>query len=145
MLEREGLVDIEPRRGAVVRPFDAADLLDLYEVRALIEPHARARARPRGSSRQRSRARRALRDLAERPRAPAIDDQIAYNEEFHAIVVAAAQSPAAARPRCAASPASRARSARPSGATRRSARSRCSAIASSCAALEPAAPSSPRR
>ena len=31
---------IEPRRGAVVRSFDPADLVDLYEVRALLEARA---------------------------------------------------------------------------------------------------------
>src|SRR6187431_2890956 len=43
-LEAQGLVEVEPNRGAVVRPFDRADLLDLYEVRALLEPAAAARA-----------------------------------------------------------------------------------------------------
>src|SRR3954471_6906326 len=47
LLAREGLVDIEPRRGAVVRQFDAADLADLYDVRALIEPYAARRAATR--------------------------------------------------------------------------------------------------
>jgi DNA-binding GntR family transcriptional regulator len=47
LLAREGLVDIEPRRGAIVRSFDAADLADLYDVRALIEPHAARRAATR--------------------------------------------------------------------------------------------------
>src|SRR5512133_2531147 len=47
LLAREGLVDIEPRRGAVVRQFDAADLADLYDVRALIEPYAAERAATR--------------------------------------------------------------------------------------------------
>src|SRR4051812_24238650 len=47
LLAREGLVDIEPRRGAVVRAFDAADLADLYDVRALIEPYAARRAATR--------------------------------------------------------------------------------------------------
>src|SRR4051794_22037772 len=47
MLGRGGLVLIEPHRGAVVRAFDAADLLDLYEVRELIEPHAALRAATR--------------------------------------------------------------------------------------------------
>ncbi len=43
-LEGQGLVEVEPNRGAVVRTFDRDDVLDLYEVRALIEPHAAARA-----------------------------------------------------------------------------------------------------
>jgi DNA-binding GntR family transcriptional regulator len=91
MLEREGLVSVEPHRGAIVRSFDAADLLDLYEVRALIEPHAAARAATRISTEQLDRM-RALCDKAER-RGTKVVDQIAYNEEFHAIVADAAQSP----------------------------------------------------
>src|SRR3954452_7665921 len=46
-LEAQGLVEVEPNRGAVVRAFDRADLLDLYEVRALLEPAAAARAATR--------------------------------------------------------------------------------------------------
>ena len=39
-LEREGLVTILPRRGAVVRSFSADDILEIGEVRELIEAHA---------------------------------------------------------------------------------------------------------
>lgn len=91
MLEREGLVNVEPHRGAIVRSFDAADLLDLYEVRALIEPHAAHRAATRVTTDQLER----LRSLCERAdrRGTQVADQIAYNEEFHRIVAEAAQSP----------------------------------------------------
>src|SRR4051812_38071245 len=95
LLAREGLVDIEPRRGAVVRQFDAADLADLYDVRALIEPYAARRAAtrigPQGVAR--------LNELCDRADArgaaddAAVEDQVALNEEFHRIVVAAAESP----------------------------------------------------
>lgn len=91
MLEREGLVANEPHRGAIVRAFDPADLLDLYEVRALIEPHAAARAATRIGREPLDRLHK-LCALGERRRA-AVADQIAYNEEFHAIVAAAADSP----------------------------------------------------
>src|SRR5690349_1633896 len=91
MLEREGLVVVEPHRGAIVRAFDAADLLDLYEVRELIEPHAARRAATRIEPGAIERLHE-LNDLAERPDA-SVDDQIAYNEEFHALIVAAAGSP----------------------------------------------------
>jgi len=95
LLAREGLVDIEPRRGAVVRPFDAADLLDLYDVRALIEPYAARRAATRIEAPALGRLRE-LSDLADARGAAddaAVDDQMAFNEEFHRIIVAAAQSP----------------------------------------------------
>ncbi len=94
-LEGEGLVDIEPRRGAVVRPFDAADLLDLYDVRGLIEPFAARRAATRIEAPDLERLRE-LCDLADARGAAddaAVEDQMAFNEEFHRIVVTAAQSP----------------------------------------------------
>src|SRR3954452_9623115 len=43
-LEAQGLVAVEPNRGAVVRAFDRADVLDLYKVRALLDPAAAPRA-----------------------------------------------------------------------------------------------------
>jgi DNA-binding GntR family transcriptional regulator len=94
-LEGEGLVDIEPRRGALVRSFASADLIDLYEIRALLEPAAAARAAVRASAAQLARLGEivALSDARGGNGAAAIDDQIAWNEEFHAILIEAAGSP----------------------------------------------------
>jgi DNA-binding GntR family transcriptional regulator len=94
-LEGEGLVDIEPRRGALVRSFASADLIDLYEIRALLEPAAAARAAARIEADQldRLRALVALSDARGGRARGAIDDQIAWNQEFHAIVIEAAGSP----------------------------------------------------
>ena len=39
-LEAEGLVSIEPRRGAYVRQFSAKEIRDLYELREILEVHA---------------------------------------------------------------------------------------------------------
>jgi len=91
MLEREGLVQVEPHRGAVVRSFDAADVDDLYDVRALIEPHAAFRAATRISAVSLAR----LGELSARSERRGADatDQIAFNEEFHALVLEAAESP----------------------------------------------------
>ena len=90
LLAREGLVDIEPRRGAVVRQFDAADLADLYDVRALIEPYAARRAATRIGAPDVAR----LADLCDRADArgaaddEAVEDQVALIDEFHRIIVA---------------------------------------------------------
>jgi DNA-binding GntR family transcriptional regulator len=94
-LEGEGLVDIEPRRGALVRSFASADLIDLYEIRVLLEPAAAARAAVRVNAAQldRLRALVALSDARGGEDGGAIDDQIAWNEEFHALLVEAAGSP----------------------------------------------------
>ncbi len=42
-LERDGLVEVEARRGAMVRRFSRADVIELYEARRLIELHALTR------------------------------------------------------------------------------------------------------
>lgn len=44
VLQAEGLVDMAPNRGATVREHDAADLDDLYRLRALLEGYAAGRA-----------------------------------------------------------------------------------------------------
>jgi DNA-binding GntR family transcriptional regulator len=90
-LEAQGLVEVEPNRGAVVRAFDRADLLDLYEVRALLEPAAAARAARRIDADDIARL-RANCDAAQRAGDDA-DRQIALNEEFHRIIGDAAGSP----------------------------------------------------
>ena len=82
-LEAHGLVEVEPNRGAVVKTFDRVDLRDLYDVRALIEPHAAALA-----------ATRITRADIERLEALCDEeDQLIANEEFHRIILEAAQSP----------------------------------------------------
>src|SRR5207244_3766330 len=47
MLQAEDLVVTSPNRGATVRAYDAQDLHDLYELRALLEGHAARRAAER--------------------------------------------------------------------------------------------------
>ena len=90
-LEAEGLVAIAPHRGAVVRAVDAADLVELYELRAVIEPYAAARAAQRIDE-------ATLAELdVNCARAGAcgddVDEQIALNEAFHRLVIGAAGSP----------------------------------------------------
>jgi DNA-binding GntR family transcriptional regulator len=82
-LEAQGLVEVEPNRGAVVRAFDRDDLLDLYEVRALLEPRAAALATHRISEA----------DIAELEALCDDDDLIVANEVFHRIILEAAGSP----------------------------------------------------
>jgi len=90
VLEAEGLVELEPNRGAMVRAFDAADLLELYDLRAVIEPHAAALAAQRITRPVVAR----LRELCDRAEAGvAVEEHIALNEEFHRLIVEAADSP----------------------------------------------------
>lgn len=88
-LEAQGLVRLEPNRGAVVKSFDADDLLDLYEVRALLEPAAAARAATRIEPDDVE----ALDVLCRRAVGASVEQQIADNEAFHRIIGEAAQSP----------------------------------------------------
>ncbi len=95
LLEGDGLVEIEPRRGAVVRAFDSNDLVDLYEVRAILE----ARAAFAAASRITPDELAALDAACDRAEALSgssrrtVETLMATNEEFHGIVVAAAASP----------------------------------------------------
>src|SRR3954453_15523586 len=90
-LEAQGLVAVEPNRGGVVRAFDRADVLDLYEVRALLEPAAAARAAHRIAPHDVDRL-QALCDPAEATQDDE-DGQIALTEAFHRIIGEAAASP----------------------------------------------------
>ncbi len=92
LLEGDGLVAIEPRRGAVVRSFDPADLVDLYEVRAILEARAAQLAAGRISPEDVDRL-DANCSEAERVAADDVDRLIALNEEFHRVVIEAASSP----------------------------------------------------
>jgi DNA-binding GntR family transcriptional regulator len=88
-LEAQGLVEVEPNRGAVVRAFDRADLLDLYEVRALLEPAAAARAARSIGPEDIAR----LAQLCDESEGASVEQLIAGNEEFHRIIGEAAGSP----------------------------------------------------
>jgi DNA-binding GntR family transcriptional regulator len=86
-LEAQGLVEVEPNRGAVVRPFDAADLRDLYDVRALLEPAAAGRAATRIGRSEIEHLIALCDDDA------TVETQIACNESFHRVIADAAGSP----------------------------------------------------
>lgn len=95
LLARESLVRMEPHRGAVVSAFDPADLLDLYDLRARIEPHAAALAAVRIGGPALARLTALCDEADARPAVTRgeIEAHIASNEEFHAIVTEAAGSP----------------------------------------------------
>jgi len=95
LLEGDGLVEIEPRRGAVVRTFDPADLVDLYEVRAVLEARAAALAATRITAEQLVELDAACHraEGLTGHSARTVDTLIATNDDFHRIVIAAAGSP----------------------------------------------------
>ena len=51
-LETEGLVEIIPRRGVVVKPIDRGEMMELIEARHMIEPEVGALAAARASDRE---------------------------------------------------------------------------------------------
>lgn len=94
-LAADGLVALEPHRGAVVRAFDATDVVELYELRVVIEPYAASLA----SRRIDAEALRRLEELCETQESLAgdapevIEAHIRLNEEFHRVILDAAGSP----------------------------------------------------
>jgi DNA-binding GntR family transcriptional regulator len=95
VLEREGLVANLPNRGAMVRAFDGDDLLDLYEVRAVLEPHAARRAASRTSDEDLETLARFCdeSEAADGSDKRSVERQILLNNAFHGVIVTASASP----------------------------------------------------
>jgi DNA-binding GntR family transcriptional regulator len=93
MLKSEGLVDAAPNRSATVRAYEACDLEDMYQLRALLEGYAARRAATRLSDEQLL----ALRASCERFEAMSADDGlreiVRENFVFHNTILEAAASP----------------------------------------------------
>jgi DNA-binding GntR family transcriptional regulator len=92
MLQAEGLIETTPNRGAVVRTHDAADLIDLYQLRALLEGYAARLAAARVSEEELG----LLGDSCDRFDRIAGDDirqLVKENLGFHSAIHAAAGSP----------------------------------------------------
>ncbi len=81
-LERDGLVRLEPNRGAFVTAFTDHDLFEIYELRELLEPHAAAIACAVATRADIA----AIRDLRDRIAATWTADPMAafeLNKQFH--------------------------------------------------------------
>jgi DNA-binding GntR family transcriptional regulator len=85
-LGSEGLIEVIPNRGAYVRIWDAAELYDLFSVRALLEGHAAELAADRVSREQLS-AMQTLCDEMEAAAEPGPDQDMerlaTFNDRFH--------------------------------------------------------------
>lgn len=93
MLAKEGLLEILPRRGAVVRSFDERDVYELYEVRALLEPLAARRAALRITPEDVD----LLEELCVRQEALGSSTEdvalhLELNDKFHRVIITAASS-----------------------------------------------------
>ncbi|GEM90804.1 GntR family transcriptional regulator [Oceanithermus desulfurans] len=87
-LAQEGLVELRPGRGARVRVLSPREVEEVYEVRALIEGEAAARAAGRCDEAGLRRLEAAL-DVLETADPDDYAAQIAADERFHALLVAA--------------------------------------------------------
>ena len=91
MLQAEGLIETTPNRGAVVRTHDADDLIDLYQLRSLLEGYAARQAAARASDEEIE----LLRESCDRFDAIGDDDVrelVKENLLFHSTIHAAAGS-----------------------------------------------------
>jgi DNA-binding GntR family transcriptional regulator len=92
ILQAEGLVDAAPNRGATVRTHSAAELEELYELRAVLEGYAARRA----ASRITEAGIEELLSSCERFAAldeGRVEEIVAENARFHGIILDAAESP----------------------------------------------------
>lgn len=88
-LEREGLVRAEPNRGWFVRPLDAAEAREVFELRQKLEPELAALAAEQAGDADRAHASAALSRLE----GAAEDDRGAANRAFHLALVRPADRP----------------------------------------------------
>ena len=96
-LEAEGLVEIEPNKGAAVCAFSTEDVWDIYDLRAVLEGHAARRASGRASSGELAR----LRGLVEEMEGLAgqyVDHEeeirvlVSLNQRFHGTIIEASRN-----------------------------------------------------
>lgn len=98
MLEAEGLVEIEPNRGAMVCSFGIEEVWDIYDLRAVLEGHAARRAAGRISGREMVRLRELAEEMEDLTRRR-FDDRgeeirllVSLNNEFHGTIVTASRN-----------------------------------------------------
>jgi DNA-binding GntR family transcriptional regulator len=89
-LEAEGLVLFDPRRGPVVHELSRTELVELYEIRKLLEPVATARAAKCASAESILRAVELAAVMSSETRAPRWAE---HNLRFHSIIEEAGSSP----------------------------------------------------
>lgn len=91
-LASEGLVEIVPNRGARVSSWTVAELEEVFDLRAALEPRLTALAVPNAGPADVD----ALDDLAHRMQRAALDDLVPLNRAFHGRLVELAAHPAMA-------------------------------------------------
>ena len=97
-LEAEGLVEIAPNRGAVVRSFGAEEVWDIYDLRAVLEGHAARRAAARMGGRELDLLRGVAAEMEGVGEGRFADREdevrwlVARNQEFHGAIVAGSRN-----------------------------------------------------
>ncbi|MBK5253093.1 MAG: GntR family transcriptional regulator [Peptostreptococcaceae bacterium] len=86
-LEKEGLVSIEPRRGAYVSDISIKDMVDILEVREDLEGLAASLAAKRINEDEADELKRITEKYSEAVESESTDDIVKYDEMFHKLVV----------------------------------------------------------
>ena len=89
-LAGEGLIDLDPHRGVVVHEPTKPELLEVYEMRSVLEPMCMTKTVERISVRELGEA-EALCGQMEREKVPGV--WVMLNDRFHSILVGACRSP----------------------------------------------------
>jgi DNA-binding GntR family transcriptional regulator len=92
VLQTEGLIDSAPNRGASVRSYDAADLEDLYLLRALLESFAARLAATRITDDEIAALRASCERFGELRARDDVTELVRENVLFHDVILAAARS-----------------------------------------------------
>jgi DNA-binding GntR family transcriptional regulator len=91
-LAAEGLVDITHNRGARVKRLDHAEVLELYEVREVMEGLAARLAAERANAAERKDIKAAFDDMAKALKANDVRGYIGLNSGFHALIMKTARN-----------------------------------------------------
>lgn len=97
ILEGEGLVSYQPHRGYFVAELSAADLVEVYRIRQLLEDEAVATAIPRLTDADIEALQRAMSDVEAAGKAGDIAEVTASNRRFHFLLIEKANLPRLSR------------------------------------------------
>jgi DNA-binding GntR family transcriptional regulator len=96
-LAAEGLVDVAPNRGASVARWESADLLEIFDLRAVLESYAAKRAASRAGPEEVARLTDACQEMediyANFTGDRALRSLTEHNRRFHKTIIECAQSP----------------------------------------------------
>lgn len=92
VLQTEGLLEAAPNRGATVRAYDAGELDEMYDLRALLEGHAARRAASRATAEQLAELRASCDRFSRLLGGDDLQALVVENNLFHGVILDAAAS-----------------------------------------------------